>query len=231
MKGMLAGVSVLAICSCNAPSDKHVAELKTERERFSYAVGLNVGSNLWMDSVDLDYDAVLLGLKDSRLDTSEHLISQEDVQRVVMAVQQQVQARKQRNHEVMLARNKQASEDFLNENRKDPEVVVLRSGVQYKVLTKGTGKIPGAKANVLVKYTGCRMDGSEFDSSEKRGGTATINLHSTIPGWTDAVSRMPVGSRWKIFIPPDHAYGDEGSPGLIEPGLALVFDVELVGIR
>jgi FKBP-type peptidyl-prolyl cis-trans isomerase len=125
---------------------------------------------------------------------------------------------------------KEAGTKFLEENRKRPGVVTLPSGLQYEIITKGTGPIPKATDTVTAHYIGALLDGTEFDNSYKRGEALTIPVSSVIKGWVEALQLMPVGSKWKLFIPSDLAYGDRGAGGAIPGGSALIFEIELLSI-
>ena len=129
------------------------------------------------------------------------------------------------------ATNKEAGEKFLAENKKDKDVVELASGLQYKVLKQGTGKKPTLTDTITVNYRGTLIDGTEFDSSYKRGEPVSLQLKNVIKGWQEAVPLMPVGSKWRLFVPPSLAYGDKAAGPVIGPNSTLLFDVELLSIE
>lgn len=129
-----------------------------------------------------------------------------------------------------ISADKEAGKKFLEENKKRPEVVTLPSGLQYEVITKGTGPIPKATDTVRANYAGMLIDGTEFDNSYKRGQPITIPVTGVIAGWVEALQMMPVGSKWKLYIPSDLGYGDRGAGGAIPGGAALIFEIELLDI-
>jgi FKBP-type peptidyl-prolyl cis-trans isomerase FklB len=193
-------------------------ELKTQKDRLSYAVGLDMGSSLKKNDIDVDPDVVARGIKDV-LSGSKPLMTDEEVKAVIVAVQKDIRAKLRKKNE-----------DFLAENRKKKGIKVLRSGLQYKVITAGKGKSPKATDTVTVNYRGTLIDGTEFDSSVKRGQPATFPVSAVISGWAEALQLMKAGSKWQLFIPANLAYGEIGRPG-IPPNAALIFELELISIK
>ena len=203
-------------------------ELETEQEKISYALGLTIGNNLKKD-VEVDLDAFFRGVEDAQ--TGETLMSQEEMQQTMMAFQQQMQQKQMEKQQQAAAENKAAGEKFLEENSDKEGVVVLESGLQYKILEKGDGPSPTAADTVKCHYKGMTLDGEVFDSSYKRGEPASFPVNGVIKGWTEALQLMQVGSKWKLFIPSNLAYGDQGAGQMIEPGSTLIFEVELLDIE
>jgi FKBP-type peptidyl-prolyl cis-trans isomerase FklB len=206
------------------------APLTTDKEKDSYAVGLNYGRGLKQQPVDLDTASLLRGLRDS-LDGNEPLLTDDEVN----AALNQLQAQVQKQHDAELAKageaNMKEGEAFLAANKTKDGVVTLPSGLQYKIETVGTGATPTAKDTVVCNYRGTFINGTEFDSSYKRGQPASFPVGGVIKGWTEALQLMPVGSKWQLFVPPDLAYGERGAGGAIGPNQTLVFDVELISIK
>ena len=201
--------------------------LNTEKEKASYAIGMNIGKNLAdnmkKQDVDVSKDLLLRGLKDG-LDGNKPLMTDEEAQAVLTSFQKHV-------HEEKVAKNTNAGEAFLTANKAKPGVVALPSGLQYKVITAGNGPKPTINDAVICNYKGTLIDGTEFDSSYKRGKPATIPVGRVIKGWTEALQLMPVGSTWQLFIPPSLAYGEQGTNGgPIGPAETLVFEVQLLSI-
>lgn len=204
---------------------------KDEKEKASYAVGLNLGGNWKRQDIDLDFDQVLRGLKDTR-PNAKPLLTEEEAREVLNKFQQQIMAAQQEKRRVQGEKNKQAGAAFLAENKNKPGVKTLDNGLQYKVITEGSGDIPKREDTVTVKYRGTLIDGTEFDNSEKApNGTATFRVNGVIRGWTEALTQMKVGSKWQLFIPPDLAYGERGSGPNIGPESTLIFDVELLSVQ
>lgn len=223
---ILAGLAVIA--NLQAQDSK---PFKDEKEKASYAVGLNLGSNWKRQDIDLDFDQVLRGLKDTRPD-AKPLLTEEEAREVLTKFQQQLMAAQQEKRRVQGEKNKQAGAAFLAENKSKPGVKTLENGLQYKVITEGSGDIPKREDTVTVKYRGTLIDGTEFDSSEKApNGTATFRVNGVIRGWTEALTQMKVGSKWQLVIPPDLAYGERGSGPNIGPESTLIFDVELLSVQ
>jgi FKBP-type peptidyl-prolyl cis-trans isomerase FklB len=204
--------------------------LKTQKDKFSYALGMNLGKNLHQQSVEVDPNILARGLKDA-LTGSKTLLSDDEARATLTAAQAEVRAKQQERMQAAGATNKKEGETFLAANKTKDGVVTLPSGLQYKTLTAGTGPKPTASDTVVCNYRGTLINGTEFDSSYKRGQPATFPVGGVIKGWTEALQLMPVGSKWQLFIPADLAYGDRGAGADIGPGATLIFEVELLSIQ
>jgi FKBP-type peptidyl-prolyl cis-trans isomerase FklB len=207
--------------------------LKTQKEKFSYAIGMKTGQRMAesFNKQSVPFDPALLarGLKDG-LAGGKTALTDDEAQAAIKAVQDEVGKQQQAKMQEAGAANKKEGETFLAANKSKEGVVALPSGLQYKILKAGTGPKPTATDSVVCNYQGTFINGKEFDSSYKRGQPATFPVTGVIKGWTEALQLMPVGSKWQLFIPSDLAYGDAGRPG-IEPSSTLVFEVELLSIE
>jgi FKBP-type peptidyl-prolyl cis-trans isomerase len=204
--------------------------LTTDKEKASYALGMNIGRGLSKQPVDVDAAAVARGLKDA-MSGGKTLLTDEEAAAALAQLQDQVKKATEVKVEELAAENKKSGDAFLAENKTKEGVVTLPSGLQYKILTAGTGPKPTATDTVVCQYKGTLLDGTEFDSSYKRGQPATFAVGRIIKGWTEALQLMPVGSKWQLFIPADLAYGERGAGGVIPPNATLIFEVELVSIQ
>ena len=204
--------------------------LKTDKDKFSYAIGVSVAKTIQRQQADVDASLVSQGLKDT-LSGSKTLLTDEEAQAVLMKAQTEMRAKMEQKSAEESKGNKAKGAAFLADNKKKEGVVTLPSGLQYKILKEGTGPKPAASDTVVCNYKGTLIDGKEFDASEKHGGPATFPVSGVIKGWTEALQLMPVGSMWQLYIPSDLAYGDRGAGADIQPGSTLVFDVELVSIK
>jgi len=205
--------------------------LKTQNQKASYAIGMNIGKNLKRDSVEVDPAVLFHGLKDA-LAGNKLLLTDEEAKAALTALQAEVRAKEEAKTKAVAVENKKAGEAFLVANKTKEGVVTLPSGLQYKIIKEGTGPKPMAEDTVLCHYRGTLVDNTEFDSSYKRGEPLKIPVGGVIKGWTEAIQLMPVGSKWQLYIPSDLAYGDRGAPGSpIGPNSALIFDVELISIE
>jgi len=210
--------------------------LKTQKDRVSYAVGMNVGkgvaARLKQQTIDVDQAILMRGLKDAL--AGGKMLLTEDEERTILT-QLSVEARKKQEDQMKVAgdANKKEGEEFLAANKTKDGVITLPSGLQYKVLTLGTGPKPTAADTVSCNYRGTLINGTEFDSSYKRGQPASFPLTGVIKGWTEALQLMPVGSKWQLFVPSDLGYGDRGADPRsgIGPGATLIFEVELLSIQ
>lgn len=194
------------------------------KTRFSYGLGLSLGSNLKRNGVDpgeVDLDQFIRGFKDAAGGTAQ--MTESEARNAIMAYQSEARKR-------MAENNKKAAEQFLAANKSREGVVTTTSGLQYKVLSEGAGDSPKANDQVTVHYKGTLLDGTEFDSSYKRGQPATFGVGQVIKGWTEALQLMKPGAKWQLFIPPELAYGEAGRPG-IPPNSLLQFEVELISVQ
>jgi len=214
----------------SAAKSQNVLVLKTQKDKFSYALGMNVGASLHRQSVPVDPAILLRGLKDA-LAGGKMLLTEDEARAVMMAVQTDVRMKQQQQMQQAEQANLKEGEAFLAANKSKDGVVTLPSGLQYKILQQGTGPMPTANDSVVCNYRGTLINGKEFDSSYKRGQPATFPVSGVIKGWTEALQLMPVGSKWQLFIPAALAYGDRGAGADIGPGATLIFEVELLSIE
>jgi FKBP-type peptidyl-prolyl cis-trans isomerase len=213
-----------------AAKSSTVLSLKTQKDKFSYALGMNLGKNLHQQAVAVDPNILARGLKDA-LTGGKTLLTDDEARAALTVAQAEVRAKQQEKMQQAGAENKKEGETFLAANKAKDGVVTLPSGLQYKILTAGTGPKPTASDTVVCNYRGTLINGTEFDSSYKRGQPATFPVGGVIKGWTEALQLMPVGSKWQLFIPADLAYGDRGAGADIGPGATLIFEVELLSIQ
>ncbi len=200
-----------------------MVENEKRMNKVSYALGLSIGNNFLSSGINnLKVDDFVKGLQDV-LDGKTPDISYDEAKEVVDEYFTKLQKEKLEN-------NRKAGEEFLNINKGKAGVVTLPSGLQYQVLKKGDGAKPTASDKVKCHYHGTLINGTVFDSSVQRGEPAVFGVSQVIPGWVEALQMMPVGSKWRLFIPSNLAYGEHGAGGAIEPNSALVFDVELLDI-
>lgn len=224
-------VVAFAVLGCQATGDKKV-KLETQKDKLSYSIGLNVGHNLGRDSIAINPDAFLRGVLDAGLDSAARLMTDAQVQETIMQYQAEQRTKLEAGAKVAGEKNKREGDAFLEQNKKQPGVVTLPSGLQYKVLVAGKGKMPKLNSTVTTQYSGRLLDGTEFDSSYKRGEAATFPCSGVIKGWTEALQLMREGSKWELYVPPDLAYGPAGTGGgTIPPNATLIFQVELLSVK
>lgn len=208
--------------------------LTTQKDKFSYALGMNIGSNiggnLKKQSVEVDSNLVAQGLKDA-LSGGKTRLTEEEAKAVLTERQNEVRKEQQEKMQAASAKNKTEGEAFLVANKSKEGVVTLPSGLQYKILTAGTGPKPAATDSVVCNYRGTLINGTEFDSSYKRGQPATFGVGQVIKGWTEALQLMSVGSKWQIYVPSGLAYGERGAGAEIGPNATLIFEIELLSIQ
>jgi FKBP-type peptidyl-prolyl cis-trans isomerase FklB len=214
-----------------ATKDQPVTALTTTKQKASYAIGMNWGTGLHRQGIDVDSAALIQGMKDA-LAGGKTLLTEDEARAALMQLQKEIQEKQQAKAAAEGETNKKEGDAFLAANKTKESVVTLPSGLQYKILKEGNGPKPTASDSVVCNYKGTLINGTEFDSSYKRGEPATFPVTGVIKGWTEALQLMPVGSKWQLFIPPDLAYGPRGTPGgPIGPNATLVFEVELISIK
>jgi len=203
---------------------------KTQKEKVSYAIGMEMGKGVKAQGIDVDPTILEQGLKDA-LSDADSKMSEAELRQVITALQQDIRQKQRQEEEAKAADNKAKGDAFLAENAKKDGVVALPDGLQYKILTAGQGKKPLESDTVLCNYKGTFLDGTEFDSSAKAGKPVPFEVKNVIPGFKEVLQLMPVGSKWQVFVPSNLAYGERGAGGVIGPNATLIFEVELVSIQ
>ncbi len=227
-----ATLALVFFAGCAPEEAKSAPETKldTPKNRISYTIGVNIGQDFKSQSMDVDPDVLLLGLKDV-LAGKELQLSEEEMIKEIQAFQEEMQAKLVAEMEAKATSNQAEGEAFLAENAKKEGVVVTESGLQYKVIEAGEGDSPGPEDVATVHYRGTLIDGTQFDSSYDRGEPATFPVGGVIAGWTEALQLMKPGAKWQLFIPADLAYGPRGAGQDIGPNATLLFDVELISVE
>ena len=213
-----------------APAKPAPLTLKTQKDKASYALGMNFGTGLRKQSIDIDPAILARGLRDS-FSNGKTLLTEDEAKGVLTQLQSDVRKKQQELAQQLGEANKKQGLEFLEANKTKDGVVTLPSGLQYKVLQEGTGPKPATTDTVVCNYRGTLLDSTECDSSYKRGQPATFPVTGVIKGWTEALQLMPVGSKWQLFIPSALAYGEHGAGGQIGPNATLIFEVELLSIQ
>jgi len=230
MKSILGIFSGSALLLTALGAGAQDSDLTTDKNKYSYTAGYQIGSQMQQrfsqEGMGVDTDAFADGIVDA-LNGAEAKLSDDEMQAVVEKYRQ-AQVDEQAG---VASGNQAAGEAFMAENKTKEGVFITDSGLQYKVLTEGSGKNPGATDTVVVHYRGALIDGTEFDSSYSRGNPATFSLDGIIPGWQEALQLMRPGAKWQVFIPAELGYGERGAGGSIGPNQALVFDIELIEIK
>jgi len=223
-----AALGVMLVTSCVYATDE--IALKTQKDKVSYSMGLSLGNSLMRQPFEVDMDVFLKGFNDA-VHKRKPLMTDQEMRETEIAFQKEMMEKQAQTMKTLGEKNKKEGEAFLAENKRKEGVKTLASGLQYKVLTEGKGASPKATDTVTVNYKGTLIDGTEFDSSYRRGQPATFQVNGVIKGWTEALQAMKVGSKWQLFIPSDLAYGDKGAGPQIGPNSVLVFEVELLSIK
>jgi FKBP-type peptidyl-prolyl cis-trans isomerase len=213
-----------------AQNVQQAPKLTTFQEKLSYATGLDVGGYFKEMGEEIQLENLTKGITDAYTG-KEPAMSKEEVSQVLQEFTEKMQAKQAAQLSALQEKNAAAGKAYLDQNRKKTGVVETKSGLQYQVLLKGAGPKPGANDVAKFNYTGSFIDGKEFDSSSKRGTPLTMPVSQLIPGWAEALQLMPVGSKYRLVLPADLAYGENGLPPVIEPNSVLIFDVELLGIE
>ena len=198
-------------------------------DKISHVIGWTMGMNFRKDNIQINQDVLLTGLKDG-IGNVPSAVSETEAREAMAAIQQQLQAKALEEQKQLSTKNREAGTAFLEANKAKTGVQTTASGLQYKVITEGTGELPKDTDTVMVNYRGSLIDGKEFDSSYKRGEPAKFPVSGLIPGVSEALRLMKVGSKWEICIPPDLAYGDQQAGPDIGPGSTLIFELEMLSI-
>ncbi len=214
------------ICLSLAAGIATAAELTSDKQKFSYALGTQIGGNVSQQGVDIDAEAFAAGIRDV-LSGNDLQLTQEQMQQAAESYKQELEA--QRTAEG--GQNTQAGEDYRAKNKQQSGVEELDNGLQYKVVEEGSGKQPTVEDTVVVHYRGRLINGEEFDSSYERDEPATFKVNEVIQGWQTVLPMMQEGAKWEVVIPPELAYGEQGAGNVIGPNETLIFDIELLEIQ
>ena len=204
--------------------------LQTQKGKVSYSIGLDIGRNMKRQMIEVDLDLLMRGVKDG-LGDGKPAISDSVMQQTMAAWQKEMMAKMNEKQKKVGDQNKKEGDIFLAENKKKAGVITLPSGLQYKILKDGTGKSPKAADTVVFHYRGTLLNGKEFESSYKRNQPVTFPVNQLIAGWTEALQKMKVGSKWQLFVPFNLGYGENGAGQDIGPNATLIFEVELLDIK
>ncbi len=226
-KQIIIAASIITGCFLiSTTTNAEDASLSSDKQKFSYAIGLQIGQSIASQDVDIDSDALILAIKDA-IAGEKPRVSVEELQRVMVAEQKKAEKKQLADAD----ENLKVGKSFLEENKKRTGIKTTDSGLQYRVITEGSGIKPTIDDTVTVHYRGTLIDGTEFDSSYKREQPATFPLKGVIKGWQEALPMMKQGSKWEIFVPADLAYGSKGAGGKIGPNETLIFEIELLDIK
>ena len=225
---LIAALGILYLASQVSAEENLV--LKNQKDKVSYIIGMEMGKNFKQQSIDIDPDILTRGIKDV-FSGGKPLLTEQEVQETMVTFQKEMMAKQEELAKKLGEKNKKEGEAFLAENKKKEGVKTLPSGLQYKVVKAGTGKKPKLTDTVTTHYRGTLIDGTEFDSSYRRGQPVSFPVAGVIPGWTEALQLMEEGAKWQLFIPPNLAYGERGAGRDIGPNATLIFEIELISIQ
>ncbi len=223
------GVSQFATAQ-NEKAASGKSDPKVQKQKVSYGIGYNLGQNLMKDQLDLDPQTLVKGILDA-MTKQKPQMTEDEIRKTLIAFQQELRAQQEAKMKKAAEENVAKGKQFLAANAKKEGVKTTKSGLQYKVIKKGSGKTPGLKDRVTTHYRGTLTNGKEFDSSYKRNQPATFPVNGVIAGWTEALQLMKEGDKWQLYIPSDLAYGQRGSAPDIGPNEVLVFEIELLKVN
>ena len=230
MKGFVSCLLAIGLTAGTAFAADQPAELKTDEQKLSYAMGLDLGEYFKGLEEKFDLNVLQQGIK-AGFSGEKPLLTPAEAAAIQQAFAKRQQEKQVQKTVAMVQKNRKAAEEFLKTNKTKDGVVETKSGLQYKVIKKGQGAKPVPTDTVKVQYKGSLLDGKEFDSSYKRNEPAVFQVNQIIAGWQEALPLMELGSTYELYVPPDLAYGDRGAHPVIEPGSMLVFQVELMEIQ
>jgi len=229
MKFRMVAVIGIVLFAGQANAGENLA-LKSQKDKMSYIIGMDLGKNFQKQAIDIDPDILAQGIKDG-VSGGKPLLSEQEIKETLAVFQAEMTAKQAELAKTRGEKNKKEGEAFLAENQKKEGVKTLPSGLQYKIIQAGTGKSPKLTDEVTAHYRGTLIDGTEFDSSYRRGKPETLPVKGVIPGWTEALQLMQVGAKWQLFVPSSLAYGERGAGRDIGPNATLIFEIELISIQ
>lgn len=229
MKLRLFAVLGIALLASQVNGEENLV-LKNQKDKISYIIGMEIGKNFKDQSIDVEPGILLKGIKDG-FSGGKALLTEQEINEMTLTFQKEVMAKREEIAKRLGEKNKKEGEDFLAENKKKEGVITLPSGLQYKMIKSGSGSKPKLTDTVTAHYRGTLIDGTEFDSSYRRGQTVSFPVSGVIPGWIEALQLMEEGANWQVFIPPNLAYGERGAGRDIGPNATLIFEIELISIQ
>lgn len=229
LNSWIAGLIILGLSGAQLAAQQKTA-LKTQKDKVSYCIGIDIGRNFKQQQIEINPEILIKGMKDVLAGASLSM-TDDEMREVMMAFQSEMMGKMEERSKHAGEKNKTEGETFLTENKKKPGIVTLPSGLQYKILVEGKGKKPSLKDTVTAHYRGTLIDGTEFDSSYKRGEPASFAVTGVIKGWTEVLQLMKVGSKWQVYIPSHLAYGDRAASQEIGPNSTLIFEIELIAVQ
>jgi FKBP-type peptidyl-prolyl cis-trans isomerase FklB len=229
MKFAFIPVLALVLVACQGNTQEKI-QVKSQKDSISYGIGMNIAMNFKRQQLDIDPAVFTQAVKDV-MSGGKTQMTEDQATEALAGLQQRMMADQANRMKTLSEKNRKEGEAFLAENKKKAGVITTASGLQYKILKAGTGPKPTESQTVTINYKGTLIDGTEFDSSYKRGQPATRAVTGFIKGWVEALQLMPVGSKWQLVVPADLAYADQPMGQLIGPGSTLVFEVELLSVK
>jgi len=231
LRGLIIALAgIFAVSAFATSHDKANNAVKPDTNKVSYTIGFDMGKNFKQQDITVNPDEIFKGLQDA-FAGKDSKFSQEDMASSLMNFQKQIISKRSEKFKKDADVNKKKGEDFLAKNKKNKNVVTLPSGLQYRVIEAGKGNNPTKTDTVTVEYTGKLIDGTVFDSTDKKGKPASFKVTRVIAGWTEALQLMKPGAKFEIFVPADLAYGQRGSRGSIGPNETLIFDIHLISVE
>ncbi len=235
MKKIILFVSILTLIAIMTAACSYLPKgktsLKDRKDSLSYVIGLQLGKNLDPSMVSLNYDKLVRGMQDVA-DTSKIIVKKDDIEKILMTFQAEMQLKAQQKQQKLGEENSKMQTQFFSKNKTNPDVVSTPEGLQYKILTKGSGPIPNDKSEITAKFVGKTLDGKEVFNSKDLPADFKFTIGQFIKGWDIALKLMPKGSKWELFIPDSLAFGPQGSRELgIGPNQGLIFNFELIDVK
>lgn len=225
-----ASLWVAMLAATLIPTSYAEVNLETPEDKTSYSIGVDIGKHFQQQDIQIKMDSFISGVKDGQ-EGGEYQLSDQEIRDTLIGLQAKILEKQNEERQDLAQKNLQEGKAFLDNHKEKEGVQTTASGLQYRIIEEGQGETPDANDRVTTNYRGTLIDGTEFDSSYKRGEPMEFPVNGVIPGWTEALQMMKAGAKWELVVPPELAYGEHGVGNIIGPNATLIFEIELLEVH